>query len=90
MLFEWDDEKEKINIKKHGISFETASFVFLDKNRKEYYDEEHSSLEEDRFITIGKVKDVLFVVYTDVNDITRIISARLADSDEKRDYYGNC
>lgn len=90
MLFEWDDEKEKINIKKHGIDFEIASLVFLDDNRKEYYDEEHSSLEEDRFITIGKVKDVLFVVYTDINDITRIISARLADSDEKRDYYGDC
>ena len=67
----------------------SASLVFLDESRKEYYDEEHSSLEEDRFITIGKVKDVLFVVYTDVNDITRIISARLADSDEKRDYYGD-
>lgn len=90
MLFEWDDEKEQINIKKHGIGFETAALVFLDDNRKEYYDEDHSTLEEDRYITIGKVKEILFVVYTDVNDITRIISARLADSEEKRDYYGNC
>ena len=39
--FEWDEEKEKINIKKHGISFSTAAFVFNDPNRLEYYDEEH-------------------------------------------------
>lgn len=38
---EWDEEKEKINIKKHGISFSTAAFVFNDPNRLEYYDEEH-------------------------------------------------
>ena len=41
--FEWDEEKERINIAKHGIDFETASHVFLDPNRMEYYDEAHSS-----------------------------------------------
>ena len=40
--FEWDEEKERINIAKHGIDFETASHVFLDSNRLEYYDEAHS------------------------------------------------
>ena len=53
--FEWDEEKEKKNIIKHGIDFETASYVFLDPNRLEYYDKEHST-DEDRYITIGLVK----------------------------------
>ena len=51
MLFEWDDEKARANIKKHGIDFETAARVFADENRLEIYDEEHSE-DEDRYITI--------------------------------------
>lgn len=49
--FDWDEDKECINIKKHGIDFESASFVFLDENRIEIYDELHSDT-ENRFITI--------------------------------------
>ncbi len=41
MLFEWDLEKEKNNIKKHHIDFKTALLVFDDENRIEYYDETH-------------------------------------------------
>lgn len=41
-LVEWDDEKNKINKKKHGIYFEDAARIFLDDNRIEYYDEFHS------------------------------------------------
>ncbi len=52
MQFEWDDEKEKININKHGIDFETAARVFNDENRQELFDEIHSEF-EDRYITIG-------------------------------------
>ena len=37
MLFEWDDEKERINVAKHGIDFSTAAFVFGDDNRIEKY-----------------------------------------------------
>ena len=87
-LFEWDENKNRININKHGLSFKTAAKVFLDKNRKNYYDFEHS-INEDRWITIGKVKNVLFVVYTERGDKTRIISAREAQSSEKEKYYGN-
>lgn len=36
MLFEWDDNKEKINIVKHGIDFSTAAHVFQDENRIEF------------------------------------------------------
>jgi len=86
LLFEWDDEKAAINLKKHGVSFQTAALVFYDENRIEMYDSEHS-LEEDRYNTIGMVEDVLFVVYTERKDRLRIISARLANKKERSMYY---
>lgn len=86
--FEWNEEKNIINIEKHKISFETAALVFNDLDRQEFFDELHSD-EEDRYITIGKVGKVLFVVHTDRADATRIISARLATAKERRLYYGN-
>ena len=86
-LFEWDYEKEQRNIKIHKISFETAKFVFNDNKRIEFFDVNHSGT-EDRLITIGKVDKVLFVVYTERGDKTRIISARLANKAERR-LFGN-
>jgi len=89
LTFEWDSEKNDINIKKHGISFETAKYIFNDYNRIEIYDAENS-VEEDRYNTIGLVGDVLFVVYTERKDNIRLISARLATSQERRLYYDDC
>ena len=86
MKFEWDPKKNKDNYNKHGISFETASLVFEDPNRIDIYDFDHS-LDEDRFITIGLVGRVLFVVSVEREDRTRIISARLANSKERKIYY---
>ncbi len=86
MKFEWDDEKNTINKKKHGISFETASKVFADPYYIEVYDSEHSS-DEDRYIAIGLVEDVLFVVFTERKESLRLISARLATEKERRFYY---
>ncbi len=51
-LFEYNEEKNRINIQKHGISFRSAARVFFDYDRIELYDEENS-LEEERFDTIG-------------------------------------
>lgn len=85
---EWDDKKNSINKKKHGISFESAALVFADMDRVEYYDMEHSTIDEDRYVVIGSVQDVLFVIYTMRDDSSRIISARLATSTERRIYYG--
>ncbi|MCX4328676.1 MAG: BrnT family toxin, partial [Lachnospiraceae bacterium] len=82
LQFEWDEEKANANIKKHGIPFETAAKVFLDENRIEIYDKEHS-IKEDRYITIGMANDVLFVVYTERYPKTRLISARLATAKER-------
>ena len=52
MIFEYDEEKNKINIQKHGISFRSAARVFFDYDRIEMYDEENSQ-DEDRYDTIG-------------------------------------
>ena len=82
-LFEWDYEKEQRNIKIHKISFETAKLVFNDDKRIEFFDVNHSGT-EDRLITIGKVDKVLFVVYTERGDKTRIISARPATQQPRR------
>lgn len=85
-LFEWDDRKAKINKLKHGINFNTAAQVFFDENRIERYDNEHS-VTEDRWKVIGKVKDVLFVIYTERSEATRLISARKATPYERSIYY---
>ena len=85
-VFEWDSDKAKSNWRKHTVSCEDAALVFADENRIERYDNEHS-YDEDRYITIGKVESILFVIYTERGEITRLISARLATAKERRDYY---
>lgn len=52
MTFEYDEEKNRINIQKHGISFRSAARVFFDYDRIEMYDEKNSQ-DEDRYDTIG-------------------------------------
>lgn len=88
MEFEWDDDKEQINIKKHGIDFSTAALVFGDNNRIEKYDGMHSD-DEDRYITIGSIGSmvVVMVVYTERSGAIRIISARIASRREREAYY---
>ena len=84
---EWDDNKAELNWKKHRIHFEDAARVFLDDNRIDEFDEEHSDYEERRKV-IGMVENVLFVVYTERGEKFRLISARNATRKEKEDYYG--
>jgi uncharacterized DUF497 family protein len=60
--------------------------VFDDEDRIEIFDYEHS-LDEDRYNTIGMVHDILFVVYTERKERIRMISARIASSEERRIYY---
>ena len=87
MTFEWDERKNLLNKQKHHISFENAAKVFLDENRVAKYDESHSTIDEERIITIGMADDMLYVVYTERQENIRIISARLADKDECNEYY---
>ncbi len=86
MKFEWDENKNIINKEKHKISFETAAHVFDGPYYIEMYDFEHST-GEDRFIAIGKVGDVIFVVFAERGDVIRLISARLATNTERGLYY---
>jgi uncharacterized DUF497 family protein len=87
MRFEWDEEKNQINKEKHGIDFADAMQVFNDPLHTEMYDETHS-VEEDRWIVIGYIGEVVLVVVTyRAGDIVRIISSREASPAERRQYY---
>ena len=88
MIFEWDSEKAKLNKIKHGISFKLATRVFDDENRLTRRDKEHSQ-DEERIQVIGKVGNILFVVYTERGERIRLISAREATPTEKEWYYGD-
>lgn len=90
LRLEWDDRKEKTNIKKHGISFDEARTVFYDENAVQFFDPDHSE-DEDRFILLGiSFKLRVLVVchcFRKSETVVRIISARKADKDEERVYW---
>ena len=93
LIFEWDDEKEQKNIRKHKIDFSTAAHVFSDDYRIEKYDGKHSE-DEDRYKVIGAINGHLMIIvvsYTMRNDekVIRMISARKAEKEEREEYYGN-
>jgi len=88
--FEWNNKKDKINTKKHGVSFEEAKTVFYDEYAIQFFDPDHSK-NEDRFLLLGmsfKLK-VLVVChcFRQKKTIVRIISARKADKDEEQAYW---
>ena len=87
MEFEWDENKEQINIRKHGVDFSEAEEAFEDENAIDDYDKSHSD-EEHRFALIGlSTRRLLFVSYTvRRNDIIRLISARKANQNQERFY----
>ena len=85
--FEWDDNKNRSNKKKHGVTFEQGSGVFDDEHRQQRINVRDG---ERRYLTIGKVfKVILTVVYT-MRDLTfRLISVRRAHRDERNNYLRN-
>lgn len=89
--FEWDSEKNKINVVKHGLSFEQILGVFDDPFFLERYDKDHSSETEDRYFGLGCVQGLVIVAtsYTEKTRI-RIISARLASPKEEEIYNEYC
>jgi uncharacterized DUF497 family protein len=84
--FAWDQVKNLANQRKHDVSFEEASELFLSgADYLEIFDEEHSVM-EDRFIAIGPVRrGLVLVVWTEQADdeTIRIISARWAAKAER-------
>ena len=89
LSFEWDPQKDLINRKKHGVSFEEASTVFEDVNALVISDPEHSE-DEERFVILGfSLQANLLVVchcYRASESVIRIISARKATKNESRQY----
>lgn len=88
LRFEWDEKKNEINIKKHGVSFEEASTSFYDDLAIVIPDEKHSE-EEERFTLIGKSESnrVLYVSHCErAGGVIRLISARKALSREVKEY----
>ncbi|MGD9562111.1 MAG: BrnT family toxin [Pyrinomonadaceae bacterium] len=92
LIFEWDIRKERLNINKHGVTFDEAKSIFADENLLTFKDDFHSEA-EDRFLSIGLSTDVkiLLVVHTEIgrnsNEILiRLISARKATRNEQKRY----
>lgn len=89
MYFEWDEQKNHSNFRKHSIWFEEAQTVWADGSSVEFFDDEHSA-DEDRFIRVGHSSQnrILLVVYCeqDSGDTVRIISARKATPKERSEY----
>jgi uncharacterized DUF497 family protein len=89
--FIWDEEKQKTNIKKHGVAFEEAATVF-DDEKAIYFDDERHSQNEDRFIILGYSNRARMLMvchcYRNDNSLIRIISARKATRLESNQYGG--
>ena len=87
MHFEWDPEKARANLAKHGVSFEEATGTFLDPLSVTIVDPDHSE-DEDRFVLIGRSSAgrLLVVVHTDRGASVRLISARRATMREREAY----
>lgn len=87
MEFEWDDEKEPRNVRKHGVSFREAVSTFFDPLARGRFDDEHST-REDRFVLVGRSAQgrVLVTVFTERGMTIRIISSRRATRREVQSY----
>ena len=87
--FDWDENKNRINLEKHGITFEEASTVFFDDRAIIFDDPEHS-IDEDRFLLLGMSETAKVCIvchcYRESNTVIRIISARQATRKEEQRY----
>lgn len=87
MEFEWDDTKAAINLSRHGVDFADAIRVFFDPFRLELEDNRFD-YGESRFRMLGEVNGLLLaVIFTERENSIRIISARVADPNERRFYH---
>lgn len=91
VAFDWDEEKNVLNKKKHGISFEEAITIFLSVPLFVFHDPDHSQ-SEDRFIAFGfsAANRILAVVHceNESGNLVRIISARKATKKEQKKFHG--
>ena len=87
MKFEWDNNKARANIRKHGVSFEEASTVLADFLSVTIPDPLHLQNEE-RLVTIGQSERqrLLVVVHIERGDVIRLVCARQATVRERKRY----
>lgn len=87
LIFEWDAEKAKANLRKHGVSFEEAATVYGDPLSITIEDPDYNG-DELRFVIIGQsyLGRTLVAIHTERGDNIRIISARLATKRERQAY----
>jgi uncharacterized DUF497 family protein len=87
MEFEWDADKATSNLQKHGVSFAEAMTVFGDPLELTITDPDHSEGEL-RFLSIGLSESgrLLVVAYTEREGRTRIINAREATAQERKQH----
>lgn len=85
--FEWDDNKNERNSRKHGVQIEEAATVYSDPSLVTLFDTEHS-VNEERYINIGFSNRgrLLIVINTIRGSRIRIMSARPCTSREARFY----
>ena len=89
MEFEWDPEKARRNLRKHGVSFDEAVTAFCDPLSVTFDDPDHS-VGGQRYITVGfsSQKRLLVVAHVDRGKTVRIINARLATAHERKRHEG--
>jgi hypothetical protein len=89
LRFEWDLAKARVNLRKHGVSFEEAQTAFADDRALVVPDAVHSGTEE-RFYLLGLSSRLRLLVvvhcYRTENAVIRLISARKADPSERAQY----
>ena len=91
-IFSWSDDKNRENIKKHGVSFQEAAPIFLDPYLVIRHDKIHSTMRETRWKGIGVLGNdlLLAIIFTeDKENVVRLVSARKATKKEKEDYSEN-
>lgn len=90
LSFIWDNFKNSINKKKHGVSFEEAQTAFFDESAIEFDDPDHSDYEE-RFLLMGLSQKFRVLItcycYRSNDSEIRIISARKATKREQKQYF---
>ena len=85
MLFEWDEDKRRQNLRKHGIDFIDAQAIWTDVVLEYSSDQMHH--DEERYLAIGELHgQYIAVIYTWRGDTRRLISARKARHYEQKDY----
>ena len=90
-MFTWTEEKNQLNKKKHGFYLSEIVDIFDDPHLIEWYDKDHSSMEEDRYICLGRLHDtiIFFVVFIEQGENIHLITARKAEQIEERLYYAH-